>query len=56
MAVSMSASTGLLLVFSLGLSFCVGDYKYGYEAAAYEPDFYTNTSALTYDASTGRSR
>ena len=49
----MSANTGLLLVFSFGLSFCVGDYNY---EAAYEPDFYTNTSAQTYDASTGRSR
>ena len=51
----MSANTVLLLVFSFGLSFVVGDYKYGYETA-YESDFYTNTSAQTYDASTGRSR
>ena len=51
----MSANSGILLVYSFGLSFVVGDYNYSYEAA-YEPDLYTNTSALTYDASSGRSR
>ena len=55
---SMTANTGLLLVISFGLSFVIGDHNHGYEAAYVypEPDLYTNTSGLTYQASSGRTR
>ena len=55
---SMTANTGLLLVFSFGLSFVVGDHNHGYEAAYVypEPNLYANTSGLSYHASSGRTR
>ena len=57
-ALSMSANTGLLLVFSFCLSFVFGDYNYGYETDFVypQPDLYTNTSRQYYHSGTGRTR
>ena len=49
----MTASARLLV---LGLGCVLGDHHHGYEAAYVYPDAYTNSSALSHHAGSGRTR